>query len=82
MDTLADQIEAKRSELRALETQAALSCKDGRHDWQFYGGKNAGCDHDYACSVPVHRCASCGDYDYGDNAEAQRIVGHCMIGRE
>jgi hypothetical protein len=79
---LADQIAQAEATLSALRARAALSCKDGRHDWQFVGGCNAGCGEDCVCSVPVHRCASCGGYDYGENAEAERIVGRCRILQE
>lgn len=82
MDTLADEIAATERKLTELKSRAALSCKDNRHDWRFIGGRNAGCCDSCACSVPVHRCASCGDYDYGENAEAKRIVGQCLIDRE
>lgn len=80
---LADQILAKQEELRALVAKASLSCKDGRHDWQSIGGRNAGCEADRcSCSVPVHRCATCGDYDYGENAEAEQTVRQCAIARD
>jgi hypothetical protein len=77
--TLAEQIDAKRAELRALEAEAALSCAHGRHKWAFVGGCNAGCETDCGCSVPVHRCETCGDYDYGENDEAVMIRGRCAI---
>ena len=74
---LADQIAAKRAELLALQAEAALSCVDGRHKWKFVGGRNAGCGDSCACSVPVHRCETCGDYDYGENDEADRTIADC-----
>lgn len=50
------------------------------HDWQHAGGCNAGCDHLCRCSVPVNRCAKCGDYDYGDNDEAKHVREACLDG--
>jgi hypothetical protein len=46
------------------------------HKWVHVGGANCGCD-DGGCSVPVHKCDACGDYDYGDNAEAREIRALC-----
>lgn len=54
-----------------------LNCQDGKHDWRFRGGCNAGCCDDCACSVPVHECAGCGDCDYGQNEEADEIRAGC-----
>lgn len=53
-----------------------LNCQLG-HDWVFIGGKNAGCSDECSCSVPVHRCSVCGDYDYGDNIEAKEKITRC-----
>jgi hypothetical protein len=49
------------------------------HFWQFIGGRNACCQlgDDCHCSVPVHRCRACGDYDYGDNDEADQVRTRC-----
>lgn len=55
-----------------------LGCYGGRHDWQFTGAYNAGCNKGCTCSVPVYRCAKCGDFDYGDNAEANAIRRDCL----
>lgn len=59
-------------------------CSTLGHKWKFFGGKNAGCDDDgCACSVPVHKCEGCGDYDYGDNTEADDIRQMCaQLGRD
>lgn len=55
-----------------------LNCQNGEHKWEHVGGCNAGCHEDLCCcSVPVHRCAVCGDYDYGDNAEAKQVRVDC-----
>ena len=56
-----------------------VGCERG-HDWQSIGGCNAGCDPDYCgCSVPVNVCARCGDSDYGDNDEAEKVRADCKI---
>jgi hypothetical protein len=55
-----------------------LHCQDG-HDWKLVGGKACCCDESRGwCSLPVHRCSRCGDYDYGDNDEAREIVAECQ----
>ncbi|RWC91701.1 MAG: hypothetical protein EOS72_03330 [Mesorhizobium sp.] len=51
-------------------------CTTG-HQWRHIGGSNCGCHPDSACSVPVHECAACGEFDYGDNAEAGETRGAC-----
>ncbi len=54
-----------------------LHCQAG-HEWVFEGGRSCNCGHTLGhCSLPVHRCAKCGDYDYGDNAEADEIMARC-----
>lgn len=58
-----------------------VGCGNG-HDWQHVGGRNAGCGDDCCCSVPVYRCARCGDYDYGNNQEAEEILGNCEHAKE
>jgi hypothetical protein len=56
---------------------AALNpCASG-HRWRHIGGRNCGCHPDALCSVPVHRCDVCGDFDYGDNSEAARTKEAC-----
>lgn len=47
------------------------------HVWRFAGGANCGCEGGH-CSIPVHRCDGCGDYDYGDNIEASDIRRACL----
>lgn len=54
------------------------------HDWKHVGGANCGCEWiedgercGGGCSVPVHRCGVCGDYDYGDNEEANAKRKRC-----
>lgn len=51
-------------------------CRILGHKWAFYGCRNCGCE-DGSCSFPVHRCESCGDWDYGDNDEAAEIKIAC-----
>lgn len=58
-----------------------LHCQDG-HKWEFVGGRNCGCaavarHQREGCSVPVHRCSNCGDYDYGDNDDARQVKKDC-----
>ena len=55
------------------------------HRWRFAGGAWCGCEgvddqgHRWSgsCSVPVHRCEACGDYDYGNNATSAAIRAEC-----
>jgi hypothetical protein len=47
------------------------------HKWEHRGGKNAGCGPGCNCSVPVHECAACGDWDYGENPEADETRAEC-----
>jgi hypothetical protein len=52
------------------------------HKWVSMGGCNCGCP-DGRCSVPVCECTVCGDYDYGDNDEANAKRERCrMLGIE
>jgi hypothetical protein len=53
-------------------------CKILGHKWVFDGGANCGCGQ---CSVPVHRCEACGDYDYGDNEDADNVRAECRTMR-
>lgn len=69
--------------LRHLIAEAAVlaggdhPCKTLGHRWKHVGGKNCGCPGRSGCSVPVHQCEACGDYDYGDNEESEEIIRHC-----
>ncbi len=54
-----------------------VGCERG-HDWQHMGGCNAGCDEMCGCSVPVHQCRRCKDWDYGNNEEAEQIRRECV----
>lgn len=53
-----------------------VGCEAG-HDWQSIGGCNAYCHDACGCSVPVHKCARCGDCDYGQNGEADQVRANC-----
>lgn len=50
------------------------------HVWVSDGGANCGCP-DGHCSVPVHRCDSCGDHDYGENEDADDVRRNCTVER-
>lgn len=54
-----------------------LGC-EAAHDWRHVGGCNASCGPDCACSVPVHACSRCGESDYGNNDEADRVRADCL----
>jgi len=72
--------EAEAQVHRLKREMAQGPCVEFGHDWQFTGGKNAACGDGCGCSVPVHVCTKCGDCDYGDNDEADRIKGRCNEG--
>lgn len=81
---LANEISRAEAHLEALRRRAAgATCAEmGEHDWQLMGGCNAGCHDDCSlcgCSVPVHQCSRCGDCDYGENPEAERIIANCLL---
>lgn len=78
MTSLSQQLEAAKAEVERL-ARAILQapCRDVGHDWRHIGGTNAGCGDDCGCSVPVYSCARCQDSDYGDNAEARKIIAAC-----
>lgn len=74
-----DRLEAARAEVHRLEREiAAGPCRENGHSWRLYGGANAGCHETCQCSVPVYKCAKCGDCDYGDNDEARAIKARCQ----
>ncbi len=83
-ETLADEIRQAEAHVEALKRRAAgATCAElGEHDWKLLGGCNAGCNDDCSlcgCSVPVHQCSRCGDCDYGENPEAERILAACLV---
>jgi hypothetical protein len=84
MADLAQQIDQARANLERLERQASAATCDvlGRHDWHSTGGCNAACSADCVCSVPVNKCTRCGDYDYGENAEAVEVRTECAERRK
>jgi hypothetical protein len=51
-------------------------CSQGGHKWEFAGGMNCGCE-DGSCLISVNRCIYCGDYDDGENEEADEIRKEC-----
>jgi hypothetical protein len=75
---LEDRLEVARAEVARIEREIAQGpCREHGHDWQSYGGCNAGCSPDCCCSVPVNACTKCGDCDYGDNDEADQVRKNC-----
>jgi hypothetical protein len=63
-------------------------CARAGHSWMFAGGAWCGCEGWFgglrwsgSCSVPVHKCAVCGDYDYGDNLVAREMRNRCRSDR-
>lgn len=78
--SLIAKLEAIEAEAARLRREiAAGPCRDYGHDWQSYGGANAGCGSDCTCSVPVNVCAKCGDCDYGQNDEADVVRTDCAL---
>lgn len=78
MTVLADRLEAARAEVARLEREFAQgSCREVGHQWESYGGRNAGCSLACCCSVPVNVCTKCGDCDYGENDEANQTRREC-----
>lgn len=81
---IAEELRSARARVSRLErlAQAATCAQLGEHDWQLLGGRNAGCNDDCrecSCSVPVYQCARCGDCDYGENTEAEKIMADCAV---
>ncbi len=69
-----------RLEAQVAEVKAAIGngpCAQYGHEWESYGGCNAGCCDLCNCLVPVYVCKKCGDCDYGENAEAAAIKARC-----
>jgi len=88
MSELGEKIIAARAALAQLELQAkkadwherAALCASLGHDWVHMGGCNAGCENECcSCSVPVHQCSRCEDWDYGENAEAEATRAGCRV---
>jgi hypothetical protein len=76
--TLQEDIDAAEARLAYLKRVAAsATCVELGHDWQHIGGANCGCSPESSCSVPVHKCTRCGDYDYGHNDEADAQRADC-----
>ncbi|RWB67611.1 hypothetical protein [Mesorhizobium sp.] len=79
MSDLLTRLERAKAELEQAEREIAqASCAEVGHRWNFVGGRNAGCELiGCDCSVPVYECATCGDCDYGHNAEAAEALRVC-----
>lgn len=78
MSNLSTQLAEAEAKVAALRQRIeGATCAEAGHDWRQLGGKNAGCDRDCGCSVPVYVCDRCGDSDYGDNAEADETIRDC-----
>lgn len=76
---LRDRLEAAKAEVERLQSQIKQeSCQKVGHNWETYGGMNAGCCESCGCSVPVNVCSKCGDCDYGDSSEAAEIRQQCL----
>jgi hypothetical protein len=84
--SLTEQIEAAKAEVARLERIAATAtCRELGCDMKSFGGCCASCDDRQdtcICSVPVHKCTRCGDCDYGENEEAERIRADCKLIRD
>lgn len=79
MAGLRERLEVARAEVARLEREAAsLGCRDAGHQWVFDGGRWCGCHETAGCSIPVHKCARCGNYDYGDNEDARKQIAACL----
>ena len=80
MSKLTEELADAEARVAQLKLQIAQgTCVETGHDWRMIGGRNAGCDDDCRCSVPVHVCQKCGDCDYGDNAEADETLSICAV---
>lgn len=78
---LQNELAEAEAQVERLKLQIAQgTCAEVGHDWRHIGGRNAGCDEDCWCSIPVHTCAKCGDSDYGENAEAADVMARCAAG--
>lgn len=78
VDSLTEQLARAEAEAARLRKEIASGpCREFGHDWQSYGGANAGCCDDCACSVPVNVCSKCGDCDYGENQWAIETRAEC-----
>lgn len=42
------------------------ACREGKHRWESEGGRACPKDYTSRCSQSVYRCATCGQYDYGE----------------
>lgn len=57
--------------LKALIREASTelgseACRNGKHQWDFEGGRACPRYQHVSCSQSVYRCSVCGCYDYGE----------------
>lgn len=75
---LKEEIEEAENRLAQLRLrEAAATCAEAGHRWEFRGGSNAGCDDECSCSVAVHSCTVCGACDYGQPDRPQ-VIAACL----
>lgn len=78
MSEILEKLEAARAEVARLEREVAgAPCRQVGHRWKFFGGTNCGCYPGSGCSIAVHKCEVCGDYDYGDHPQADEQRQAC-----
>lgn len=78
LNKIVAELEDAKARVTTLQRQyKQASCLEVGHDWQSFGGANAGCSDWCACSVPVNVCSKCGDCDYGDNDDAEEVRENC-----
>lgn len=78
LQNLAD---AEASVERIKREIASGPCRQVGHSFKHIGGCNAGCNDWCGCSVPVNECTKCGDSDYGQNDDADRVRSMCATER-
>ena len=82
MSDLLDKLQAARDEVARLELAvAAAPCHEVGHHWRMIGGKACCCEGG-GCSIPVHECEVCGDFDYGDNQWGEKTRRECREERD
>jgi hypothetical protein len=75
---LRQQLDNALSDVETLKIKIAkATCVEAGHNMVFSGGRNAGCNDDCRCSIPVYECKVCGACDFGENEEAEVIISEC-----